>query len=147
MARSSHSRPALRQMPQSRPSARPIVLFARVAFWAAAVFAVTMALLPQPPRLPVDELGDKFAHILAFTVLAVLANLAFPATDRLRLIERLSFLGAAIEVVQSVPELHRDCNLGDWVADSLAVLVVTTGFALWSRWRRQTANFVNGQIS
>ena len=121
-----------------------MTLLARIVFWPAAAFAVTMALLPQPPRLPVDQLGDKFEHILAFTVLAVLANLGFPATERIRLIERPSFLGAVIEVVQSVPELNRDCNLGDWVADSLAVLVVTTGFALWSRWHRRTANFVKG---
>lgn len=96
-----------------------------------------MAVLPKPPRLPVEQFGDKFEHILAFAVLAVLANLGFPKTDRIRIIERLSFLGAVIEVVQSIPSLHRDCDVRDWIADTLAVLVVTTGFTLWSRHKRR----------
>lgn len=109
----------------------------RSLFWLAALFALVMASLPKPPELPTDEFGDKFQHILAFTVLAFLANLGWPATERIRLIERLSFLGAVIEVIQTVPELHRDADIVDWLADSAAVLVVTTGFVLWSRWRRR----------
>lgn len=105
----------------------------RFLFWGAAAFAVTMALLPKPPHLPLDRFGDKFEHIAAFAVLAVLANLAYPRIERVRLIERLSFLGAAIEVVQSIPALNRDCDVRDWIADTLAVLVVTSGFTLWSR--------------
>lgn len=111
------------------------VRLSRSLFWSSAAFAVTMALLPKPPHLPLDRFGDKFEHILAFAVLAVLANLAYPATERVRLIERLSFLGAVIEVMQSIPALHRDCDVRDWIADTLAVLVVTTGFTLWSRWQ------------
>lgn len=113
------------------------VRLARFLFWSAAAFAVTMALVPKPPHLPLDRFGDKFEHILAFAVMAVLANLAYPATERVRLIERLSFLGAVIEVMQSIPALHRDCDVRDWIADTLAVLVVTTGFTLWPRWKRR----------
>ena len=114
-------------------------LHARVArslFWLACTFAVVMALLPHPPNLPLDSYGDKFEHILAFATLAFLANFGFPRMERLRLVERLSFLGAVIEVVQSVPDLGRDCDIRDWLADSLAVLAVTAGFAVWSRYRR-----------
>jgi VanZ family protein len=121
------------------PKPAPVPLITRVSrslFWLALVFASVMAVLPKPPHTPIDRFGDKFAHILAFTVLTVLANLGFPKTERIRIVERLCFLGAVIEVVQSIPELHRDCDIRDWVADSLAVLVVTTGFVLYARWQR-----------
>lgn len=101
-----------------------IVALARAAFWLALVFAVVMAVIPQPPQLPIDRFGDKFAHMLAFATLAGLAMIAFGPERRWRIIERLAFLGAAIEVVQSIPMLHRDCDVRDWMADTLAVLVV-----------------------
>lgn len=101
---------------------RPLL---RAAFWCALVGATTLAILPQPPRLPTDAFGDKFNHVLAFSVMAALAMLGWPATSRLRVVFRLSVLGAAIEVVQAIPALHRDCDIRDWVADTLAVIVVT----------------------
>ena len=105
----------------------------RRAFYAAAAFAVVMALVPQPPYTPTREFGDKVEHIIAFAVLAALANLGFPRAAKRTIVERLSFLGAAIEVVQSIPALNRDCEPLDWLADTLAVAVVTAGFALWRR--------------
>ena len=44
---------------------------ARLAFWPAFVFALVMAVLPKPPSLPIDNLGDKFAHMLAFFTLSL----------------------------------------------------------------------------
>ena len=105
----------------------------RRAFYAATAFAVVMALIPQPPYTPTREFGDKVEHIIAFAVLAALANLGFPESTKRTIVERLSFLGAAIEVVQSIPALNRDCEPLDWLADTLAVAVVTLGFALWRR--------------
>jgi VanZ family protein len=106
------------------------------AFWLALAFAVTMALLPKPPHLPIDRFGDKFAHMLAFATLAGLAALAFPQASTWRTVERLSFLGAAIEVAQNIPALHRDCDIRDWIADTVAVLVVTLILTpLLARWR------------
>lgn len=93
-------------------------------FWLALAFAVTMALLPKPPHMPFDRFGDKFEHMLAFGVLAGLGVGAFPTLPLSRLAERLSFLGALIEVTQSIPALHRDCDIWDWVADTLAVILV-----------------------
>ena len=96
-----------------------------VLFWLAFAIAVTMALLPHPPELPIDALGDKFEHSLAFATLTLLGTFAFPKMPRWRLAERLSFLGALIEVVQSIPALHRDCDIRDWIADTLAIVVTT----------------------
>jgi VanZ family protein len=102
----------------------------RITFAAACVFAVVMALLPQPPYIPTQNFGDKVQHIIGFATLAALAALAFPGAPRWQVIERLSFLGAWIEVAQSIPALGRDCDILDWVADTVAVIVVTAIAAL-----------------
>ena len=110
-----------------------------VLFWLALIGATTLAIMPQPPVLPTDELGDKFNHVLAFATMAALAAVAYRDTPRLRVIERLSFLGAMIEVVQSIPILHRDCDIRDWIADTLAIVVVTGIAALIARRGRAVA--------
>lgn len=91
---------------------------ARIAFCLALAFAVTMALLPHPPQVPA---GDKYQHMAAFGTLTVLAAAGWTRTGLFRIGERLSFLGALIEVVQSIPALHRDCDVMDWVADTVVV--------------------------
>lgn len=105
----------------------------KVLFFAAAVFALVMALLPQPPYTPTQNLGDKVQHIIGFATLAALAALAWPRAPRLLVIERLSFFGAFIEVAQAIPALGRDCDILDWVADTLAVVVVIGLFTLLRR--------------
>ena len=101
----------------------------RPLFWVLAAIALTMALLPQPPHLPIDRFGDKFAHMLAFAALAGVATLAWRDRPVWRAMVGLSLFGAAIEVLQMIPVLHRDADIRDWVADSLAI-VVATGAAL-----------------
>ncbi|MDF0488788.1 hypothetical protein PX554_11660 [Sphingomonas sp. H39-1-10] len=96
----------------------------RLLLWAAILFAVTMAVLPHPPHMPIDRFGDKFEHMTAFAVISALAARAYPRFPLVRIGERLSFLGALIEVAQSIPALHRDCDIRDWVADTLAITVV-----------------------
>ncbi len=59
----------------------------------------------------------------AFVTLSALAAASFPHASLLRIGERLSFMGALIEVVQNIPALHRDCDIMDWLADTLAVAV------------------------
>ena len=108
---------------------------ATVLFWLALAIAVTMALLPHPPSLPIDRFGDKAEHMLAFATLTLLADLAFPKLPRLLLVEHLSFLGALIEVAQSIPALHRDCDIRDWFADTAAILIVTGLIWLWRKAR------------
>ena len=102
-------------------------------FWAALAFAVVMALLPKPPATPIDGFGDKFQHMLAFATLSALAVPAFPRAPLLRIGERLSFVGALIEVAQAIPALHRDCDIRDWVADTIAIAVT---LVIWAAVRR-----------
>ena len=116
-------------------------LAARTIFWGALLFAVAMAILPKPPHTPVDQFGDKFEHMLAFGTLAVLAAAGYSKTPLLRIAERLSFLGAMIEVVQSIPALHRDCDIMDWVADTTIIIIVLSFVALIRRARAARRTF------
>ena len=105
-----------------------IVFLARLAFCAALAFALYMAWDPHP--LPTGEIHDKYLHMLAFGTLTILACAGFPQAELLRIGERLSFLGALIEVVQAIPALHRDCDIMDWVADTAVIAGVLVVVAL-----------------
>jgi hypothetical protein len=111
-------------------------MFERIVLWIAITFAVVMATLPKPPKIYLDQFGDKFEHMLAFAVISFLAAIAYPKARLTRIAERLSFLGALIEVAQSIPALHRDCDIFDWLADTGSIIVVLTVVAL-VRWQRR----------
>lgn len=103
---------------------------ARAIFWAAACFAFVMAVIPHPPEVP-GQPNDKLQHIAAFAALALLGNFAYPKSSGLKLLAGLSLFGAVIEIVQAIPELRRDSDILDWVADTAAA-----GFVLvLLRWR------------
>jgi len=112
------------------PSNRTVL---RILFWAATAFAVVMAVLPHPPE--VGHVSDKLQHSAAFATLTVLAVAAYPRAELLRIAERLILVGAVIEVVQSFPPLHRDCDIRDWLTDCLAVGVAMAVIILYRRWR------------
>lgn len=93
-----------------------------LALIAATAFALYMAINPHPAVQV--EVYDKWQHMAAFATLTILSVLAFPTGSLVRIGERLSFLGAMIEVVQSIPALHRDCDIMDWVADTAVIIGV-----------------------
>ena len=109
----------------------------RLLLAIALAFAVTMALLPRPPQLV--DVGDKWQHMAAFAALAFLAANAYPKEPLSRVGERLAFLGAMIELLQSIPALHRDCDIMDWLADTGAIAAVLLLVALWRRIRPAAA--------
>lgn len=96
---------------------------ASVLFWLALAFTLVMATLPSPPKMPM-QVGDKFTHMSAFAALSLLAWLAFPKRGVIWLFVVMAGLGAVIEVLQLIPELRRDADVADWIADCGASLVV-----------------------
>ena len=107
----------------------------RVLFWAAAAFAFAMAVNPHPPHFQ-GEPGDKVEHMLAFATLAALAAAAWPERPLPALGLALSYFGAIIEIVQAIPILHRDCDIMDWAADTVAAAAVLLLAALLRRLAR-----------
>jgi VanZ family protein len=103
----------------------------RLLFWAAAIFAFAMAVVPHPPEVP-GEPNDKIQHMVAFATLGLLGAWAHARTSLVRLLVGLSLFGAFIELVQAIPALQRDSDIKDWMADTIAC-----GAALLAvRWRR-----------
>jgi hypothetical protein len=105
---------------------------AKALFWVAAAFAFVMAVLPHPPELP-GEPSDKIQHVTAFAVLGLLGAWAFPKLRPLALVVRLSLFGAAIELAQAIPSLHRDSDVLDWIADTAACAMVLLAIYRWRR--------------
>jgi hypothetical protein len=95
----------------------------RLLFFLALAFTLFMTLQPEPPHLIFEVLGDKAEHGIAFGGMALLARLGFRKAPDWLIFERLSFIGALIEVIQAIPSVHRDCDWKDWVADSIGVAV------------------------
>jgi VanZ family protein len=107
-------------MPQRRLTFQKIL---PVLFWVALAYALVMALLPKPPHFPGNP-SDKLQHIFAFTVLSGLAGAAYRRTSLWKIGSGLALFGALIELLQSIPVLHRDASIWDWAADCGAIILV-----------------------
>jgi VanZ family protein len=103
----------------------------RLLFWAVAAFVLAMAVIPQPPQVP--DVSDKVEHAAAFVTLCLLGWWAFPRLSRIRLLVLLSLFGAAIELIQMTPLVHRDGEVLDWITDTAAV---AAGLMLAAPFRR-----------
>jgi hypothetical protein len=77
---------------------------------------------------------DKAEHFIAFYGLTGLAAAAFPKRNLIVIAVLLSGFGALIEFVQGLAVVHRDRDLWDWVADTLAIIAALAPMLLvW--WR------------
>ena len=102
----------------------------RPLFWAAALFALVMALLPHPPEVPGNP-SDKVQHVVAFATLGILGSLAYGGAQKRWMIIGLSLFGAFIEVAQAIPALHRDSDPLDWIADTVACGLAVLAYRWW----------------
>ncbi len=108
----------------------------RLLFWAAALFALVMALLPPEPGTSL--IPDKVQHAVAFGVLGLLGCLAYPRLRTVWLVIGLSLFGGLIELAQGTSFIHRDCDPLDWLTDTVACAVVVTAFRWWSTSRQSS---------
>jgi len=112
--------------------------FFKIAFWLALLVTLWFAWIPTPPTL-IDN--DKSQHMLAFAVLSLLFSMAYPKVRWYWVLGIFALVGAAIEVVQLVPALHRTSDLRDWYADMAAVgvVMILTRISGWIGRRGRTA--------
>mgnify|MGYP000929428381 CR=1 FL=1 len=96
------------------------------------ISAFALAVMPHPPTLP-GHPSDKVQHILAFVVLAALATTAYPRLSPVILLLLLSAFGSLIELVQSIAWTHRDSDMLDWIADTVASGATLLFIQLWRR--------------
>ncbi|HKD23787.1 MAG TPA: hypothetical protein VKB71_17345 [Rhizomicrobium sp.] len=112
-----------------------LVLYAvKVTFWATVFFTFVLAIVPEA-RAPHLFPWDKAEHFVAFFVLTSLAAAAYPRVALVLLGLWLSLFGCVIELAQALPFIHRDCDIWDWVADTVAIIAALAPMLL-DRWRR-----------
>lgn len=112
-----------------------LVNTARIVFFAALMFTFYSAVAPAAHVLRLTP-WDKATHFIAFYVLTALAVASFPRRNLLLIAALLSGFGASIEIVQGTPQVHRDRDFWDWVADTVAIASALLPMAL-SWWRTQ----------
>lgn len=92
----------------------------RAVFWSAVVIVFTLLVLPHPPTFMIKS--DKIQHMLAFIALSTLGVCAYPR-HIWRVLFGLFAFGAVTELIQTIPFLHRDADVLDWLADATATTV------------------------
>lgn len=106
-------------------------------YWFAIFTLTHVPRLPPPPDVPQ---ADKWAHLLAYAVLAILYFTARATAGPLGLrqvatgVVIFALYGAADELLQIL--VGRSCELLDWVADVTGALIGTALWMLIARWRR-----------
>ncbi len=102
-----------------------LVRISKALFWGSLGFTLIMALLPNPPQMLVAASSDKINHMLAFAALTSLHQIAYSGVTFGRRMMLMAALGGLIEIVQLIPGLHRDAQLLDWLADSIAAFTAS----------------------
>ena len=124
------------------PDITPSRLWVRRVFF---VYWVILAALTHLPRLPRAASGaldhDKVVHTIAYWILAALAWWSWPPSGAGKVLQRammwlviLAVYAATDELLQ--PLTDRNCELGDWIADFVGIVLgLGTAYAVGHRRR------------
>ncbi len=107
----------------------------RFALVACILFTAWGAFAPPDAARPHLFPWDKAEHFSAFFAMTACALVAFPKVRLAWIALGFSAAGAAIELIQALPFVHRDGDVKDWIADTLAVGAVV-GVVVAARIRR-----------
>ena len=96
---------------------------------AGIVLSIALAYTLYEAFKPASDGGglfpwDKADHFSAFFVLTGLTMVALPRQPLWRIAVGMSVMGAAIELIQGLPFVGRDCDFWDWMAEMVAVAAV-----------------------
>ena len=111
--------------------------FAMPLFWTMVALVYAAAIMPSP-QAPDLGAGDKVNHVAAFLTLTLIGRTAYRSLSTWRLGLGLSLFGALIELTQAIPIFQRDASVWDWIADSVAIIVML-GVCRAYEWRTQAA--------
>jgi len=104
----------------------------RLLLFICIVMISRLALLPLSPNLS-EGISDKLLHFLAFYLLSLLVDFAFPKTsfNALKIFFLLGY-GIAIEIAQSFFP-YRSCSFADIGADAAGIAVYLLSVPLLKR--------------
>jgi hypothetical protein len=100
-----------------------LVLAARVALAVCLLLTFVGAFGPPgvgPGLFP----WDKANHFCAFFAITAAAIVALPRLGLIWIGVGASGIGAAIELLQALPFIRRDCDFWDWTADDAGIAAV-----------------------
>jgi hypothetical protein len=101
--------------------------------------AITLIFAFSPPKDGFSLFPwDKADHFTAYFVLMSGSIISFPNHRLITIAFWVSLSGAAIELIQGTPLVHRDCDVWDWVAENIAILAVV-GVIIVAKLRRESA--------
>lgn len=125
MRRANHPGPEPRNEPRPRLFRTATLVWAIIIAWLA--FRPSTGLEGGLP-------WDKANHAVAFVVLTLLAGCGWPGRSRAALVLIMLAAGAGIELVQGLPQIGRDADVWDVVADAVGIAGGLGGLA-WLRRR------------
>lgn len=102
-------------------------VLSRGAFAAVVLLSLVVLFAPGSDVPPSPPGVDKLVHGGLFLALAVSGR--WPGLRSWVLVVVLPAYAAASELIQTIPALHRDGTVGDWLADAVGVLL---GLLLWT---------------
>ncbi len=88
----------------------------KLGFWLPLVICTWLALVPDPPEVPVFKVSDVVLHAFAFSYLSFTLAVAYPQRSLLQVFCLMFGYGLLIEVVQSF-EIARTAELKDLLVD------------------------------
>ena len=108
---------------------------ARLGFIACALVTVAFAFAPARSGAHLFP-WDKADHFSAFFAITTAGVVAFPRVRLVWIALVASAAGAAIELIQGLSWVGRDCDVWDWVAENAAIAAVI-GLVIASELRRR----------
>ncbi len=104
-----------------------LIYFSLLLYWLIIFIATTL----PAQDLPKTGISDKIEHLLAYMVLAVLLNITLMFQNKYPVIKKNSWLYTLIFSLTyaALDEIHqlyipgRKCDIVDWLADAIGVLV------------------------
>lgn len=91
----------------------------RIVYWIVVFVVFVLAVGPITESGP--QGSDKIKHFAAFYSLQLGAAVVYPRAPLWRGAVLLIAYGGAIELIQSLPIVHRDCSALDWLTDIAAI--------------------------
>lgn len=116
---------------------KSLLLAARAALIGCAIITAVYAFAPPGSGrhlFPWDK-ADHFASFFAITTAAVVA---LPRVRLAWIAIAVSAAGGAIELIQALPSVGRDCDVWDWIAENAAIAAVI-GLVVAAALRRRLA--------
>lgn len=106
--------------PRQRTTDKRWTVAARLVLLTCAVVTALYAFAPPGSGAHLFP-WDKADHFCSFFAIMTAAVVAFPRAPVLWIAVVISAMGGAIELIQGLPMVGRDCDVWDWITENVAI--------------------------